>query len=111
MASVKLTPNLKHLLTLRNPNVLPSPSLPQLNRVFTKTFRDAQAKKAETGWLVATVCLRAFHLRDVAEFELYLNPQRQCVSLTFCFSPYPCICDPNTLSRPAACYRRTVLQP
>lgn len=57
MANVKLTPAIKHLLTLRSPNALPSPPLSQLNRLFTKTFRDATAHKAETGWLVATVCV------------------------------------------------------
>lgn len=51
----RLTPALKHLLTLRSPNVLPSPPLGQLNALFTKTFRDAQARKAETGWLVLAV--------------------------------------------------------
>ena len=55
MSNVKLTPAIKHLLTLRSPNVLPSPPLTQLNRVFAKTLRDAKIKKAETGWLVATV--------------------------------------------------------
>lgn len=50
-----LPPAVKHLLTLRNPHAYPSPSLPKLNQVFTKTLRDAQLKKAETGWLVLTV--------------------------------------------------------
>ncbi|KAF9535090.1 hypothetical protein CPB83DRAFT_843452 [Crepidotus variabilis] len=54
MANVKMTPTLKQLLKLRKPDVLPSPSLAQLNKVFSKTFRDAQSKKAETGWLVAS---------------------------------------------------------
>jgi len=69
--NVKLTPAIKHLLTLRNPNVLPSPSLSQLNRVFTKTFRDAQAKKAETGWLVATTCSLLTANRPSAVGHLY----------------------------------------
>lgn len=55
MANVRLTPAIKHLLTLRSPNALPSPPVSQLNRIFTDTFRDAKAKKAETGWLVAAV--------------------------------------------------------
>ena len=55
MSNIKLTPAIKHLLTLRSPNVLPSPPLTQLNRVFAKTLQDAKIKKAETGWLVATV--------------------------------------------------------
>jgi hypothetical protein len=50
-----LPPAVKHLLTLRNPHAHPSPPLPKLNQAFTKTFRDAQSKKAETGWLVLTV--------------------------------------------------------
>ncbi|KAJ3514572.1 hypothetical protein NLJ89_g2302 [Agrocybe chaxingu] len=71
MASIKLTPNIKHLLTLRSPNVLPSPSLRQLDRVFTNTFRDAQAKKAETGWLVATTCSLLTANRPSALGHLY----------------------------------------
>lgn len=55
MSNIKLTPAIRHLLTLRSPNVLPSPPLTQLNRVFAKTLQDAKIKKAETGWLVATV--------------------------------------------------------
>jgi len=71
MASIKLTPAIKHLLTLRSPNVLPSPPLSQLNRVFTKTFRDAQAKNAETGWLVATTCSLLTANRPSAVGHLY----------------------------------------
>lgn len=55
MSNIKLSPAIKHLLTLRNPNALPSPPLTQLNRVFAKTLQDAKIKKVETGWLVATV--------------------------------------------------------
>lgn len=51
----RLTPSIKNLLSLRKPNAPPVPSLSRLNRVFKETFRDAQAKKAETGWLVAAV--------------------------------------------------------
>ncbi|KAF9452041.1 hypothetical protein P691DRAFT_805852 [Macrolepiota fuliginosa MF-IS2] len=51
-----LPPAVKHLLALRNPQSYPSPPLSRLNEVFTKTFRDAQHKKAETGWLVLTTC-------------------------------------------------------
>lgn len=50
-----LPPAVKHLLSLRNPQSYPSPPLQKLNDAFTKTFRDAQLKKAETGWLVLTV--------------------------------------------------------
>ncbi|KAF8165149.1 hypothetical protein B0H34DRAFT_225502 [Crassisporium funariophilum] len=71
MANIKLTPTLKHLLTLRNPNVLPSPPLAQLNKVFTNTFRDAKAKKAETGWLVATTCTLLTANRPSAVGHLY----------------------------------------
>ncbi|PPQ74907.1 hypothetical protein CVT26_011402 [Gymnopilus dilepis] len=71
MANVKLSPAIKHLLTLRSPNVLPSPPLSQLNRVFTKTFRDAQAKNAETGWLVATTCSLLTANRPSAVGHLY----------------------------------------
>lgn len=45
----------KHLLTLRNPNVLPGPPAGKLNAILSSTFRDAKVKKAETGWLVLTV--------------------------------------------------------
>lgn len=55
-----LPPSIKHLLTLRNPKVLPSPSLSKLSNVFTSTFADAQAKKAETSWLVLTVWPSSF---------------------------------------------------
>jgi len=58
MASIKATPAIKHLLTLRSPNVLPSPPLSQLNKVFNSTYRSAQSKRAETGWLVAAVSTR-----------------------------------------------------
>lgn len=50
-----LPPAVKHLLTLRNPNPLPSPPLSQLHAVFNRTLADARQKKAETGWLVLTV--------------------------------------------------------
>ncbi len=50
-----LPPSIKHLLALRNPHAYPSPPLSKLNQLFTNTFRDAQSKKAETGWLVLTV--------------------------------------------------------
>lgn len=50
-----LPPAIKHLLTLRNPNVLPGPPAAKLNAILSSTFRDARVKKAETGWLVLTV--------------------------------------------------------
>lgn len=66
-----LTPSIKHLLTLRNPKVLPSPSLSKLSNVFTSTFADAQAKKAETGWLVLTTCSLLTLNRPSAVGHLY----------------------------------------
>ncbi|KIY72917.1 hypothetical protein CYLTODRAFT_417431 [Cylindrobasidium torrendii FP15055 ss-10] len=54
--ATKLTPSLKHLLTLRNPNPLPSPSYAHLRKVLASTYQDAQAKDAETGWLVLSTC-------------------------------------------------------
>ncbi|KAF9569483.1 hypothetical protein CPC08DRAFT_678338 [Agrocybe pediades] len=66
-----MSPAIKHLLTLRSPNVLPSPPLSQLSRIFTSTFRDAQAKKAETGWLVATTCSLLTANRPSAVGHLY----------------------------------------
>ncbi len=65
MSNVELTAALKHLLSLRNPKALPSPPLYRLQDVFTKTFRNAQAKKAETGWLVTAVSFF-----DLVEFGL-----------------------------------------
>jgi hypothetical protein len=82
MANVKLTPAIKHLLALRSPNALPSPPLAQLNRVFTNTFRDATAKKAETGWLVATVrvnsecssCSSPYNLLNSLSLTRHMHP-------------------------------------
>jgi hypothetical protein len=51
----RLTPSIKHLLTLRKPHALPSPPISQLNSLFAKTFQDARTRKAETGWLALTV--------------------------------------------------------
>ncbi|TFK43345.1 hypothetical protein BDQ12DRAFT_662025 [Crucibulum laeve] len=66
-----LPPSIKHLLTLRNPNVLPSPPLSKLNSVFTSTLRDAKLKKAETGWLVLTTCTLLTANRPSAVGHLY----------------------------------------
>jgi len=71
MPNIKLTPAIKQLLTLRSPNVLPSPPLTQLNRLFAKTFQDAKIKKAETGWLVATTCTLLTANRPSAVGHLY----------------------------------------
>src|ERR1700722_13442565 len=46
---------IQRLLALRNPNSFPSPPLAKLHRLFTDTLQDAQAREAETGWLVLTV--------------------------------------------------------
>lgn len=55
---VKLTSNLKHLLTLRNPNCLPAPA--KLNAVLSTTHSDAKQKKAENAWLVLAVRTLSF---------------------------------------------------
>lgn len=47
---------IKQLLALRNPHPLPSPAVPQLRQLLAKTHQDAVHRKAETGWLVLTVC-------------------------------------------------------
>ncbi|THG98567.1 hypothetical protein EW026_g3648 [Hermanssonia centrifuga] len=51
-----LPPVVKQLLTLRNPQLPPAPSLAKLNAVFKTTFEDARAKRAQTGWLTLTTC-------------------------------------------------------
>ncbi|KAL0949616.1 hypothetical protein HGRIS_009661 [Hohenbuehelia grisea] len=66
-----LPPAVKPLLALRNPHALPSPPLPQLHALFRNTFRDAQAKKAETGWLVLTTCSLLTANRPSAVGHLY----------------------------------------
>jgi len=52
-----LPPPIKRLLTLRNPDAYPGPSVVRLNWLFQKMYADATLKGAETGWLVLTVCL------------------------------------------------------
>ncbi|KZT12987.1 uncharacterized protein LAESUDRAFT_733537 [Laetiporus sulphureus 93-53] len=51
-----LPPAIKQLLTLRNPRSLPGPPVAKLNEVLTRTFNDAQQRKAEKGWLTLTTC-------------------------------------------------------
>lgn len=51
-----LPPAVKQLLTLRNPHPYPPPSLSRLQGVLSKTFNDAKQRRAETGWLVLTMC-------------------------------------------------------
>jgi hypothetical protein len=50
-----LPPAVKHLLTLRNPEVWPSPSLGKLHGVFNRTLNEAKQRNAENGWLVLSV--------------------------------------------------------
>ena len=59
--------SIRHLLGLRNPYSSPSPPVSKLNGVFTKTFRDAQLKKAETSWLVLTVGLHSLHTTQIVD--------------------------------------------
>lgn len=63
--------SIRHLLGLRNPYSSPSPPVSKLNGVFTKTFRDAQLKKAETSWLVLTTCTLLTANRPSAIGHLY----------------------------------------
>ncbi|OSX59190.1 hypothetical protein POSPLADRAFT_1183854 [Postia placenta MAD-698-R-SB12] len=51
-----LPPVVKQLLTLRNPHTFPGPPVAKLNDILTRTFRDAQQKKVEKGWLTLTTC-------------------------------------------------------
>lgn len=46
----------KHLLTLRNPEVWPSPPLGRLHGVFNRTLKEAKERNAENGWLVLSTC-------------------------------------------------------
>lgn len=71
MPAPRLTPSLKHLLTLRKPHALPSPPIGQLNNLFAKTFQDAQARKAETGWLALTTTTLLSANRPSAVGHLY----------------------------------------
>ncbi|RDB22718.1 Dol-P-Man:Man(5)GlcNAc(2)-PP-Dol alpha-1,3-mannosyltransferase [Hypsizygus marmoreus] len=66
-----LPPPIKHLLTLRNPNVLPGPSVSRLHSLFTRTSHDAKLKKAETGWLVLTTCTLLTANRPASLGHLY----------------------------------------
>ncbi|KAF9045898.1 hypothetical protein BDZ89DRAFT_1058459 [Hymenopellis radicata] len=52
----KLPPSIKRLLTLRNPNPLPSPSAARVRQVLSSTYQDAKFRNAETGWLVLSTC-------------------------------------------------------
>jgi len=61
----------KQLLTLRNPNSLPSPLRSKLHAVFATTLGDAKEKKAENGWLVLTTCVLLTVNRPSAVGHLY----------------------------------------
>jgi hypothetical protein len=50
-----LPPAVKHLLTLRNPEAWPSPSIGKLHGVFNRTLNEAKQRNAENGWLVLSV--------------------------------------------------------
>lgn len=50
-----LPPVVKQLLTLRNPGLPPAPPVSKLSAVLTSTFKDAQERRAEKGWLTLTV--------------------------------------------------------
>ncbi|KAI0692654.1 hypothetical protein BC835DRAFT_1356381 [Cytidiella melzeri] len=51
-----LPPVIKHLLTLRNPLLPPPPPVSKLGQILTTTYKDAQRKNAEKGWLTLTTC-------------------------------------------------------
>jgi len=51
-----LPPAVKQLLTLRNPHPFPPPSPARLQSVLSRTFNDAKQRRAETGWLVLSMC-------------------------------------------------------
>ncbi|KAG2146641.1 hypothetical protein DEU56DRAFT_147859 [Suillus clintonianus] len=51
-----LPPAVKQLLTLRNPDAWPSPSLGRLHNVFNRTLNEAKQRNAENGWLVLSTC-------------------------------------------------------
>lgn len=46
-----LPPAVKQLMALRNPQLPPAPSVTRLSAVLQSTFKDAQHRRAENGWL------------------------------------------------------------
>ncbi|CAL1702235.1 unnamed protein product [Somion occarium] len=54
--SVKLSPAIKHLLTVRNPNAPPAPPIAKLFSVLKSTHSDARQKQAVNGWLTLATC-------------------------------------------------------
>ncbi|KAF7797532.1 hypothetical protein EIP86_008732 [Pleurotus ostreatoroseus] len=51
-----LPPVIKQLLTLRNPHLPPAPPVAKLSAVLQSTYKDAQSKSAERGWLTLSTC-------------------------------------------------------
>ncbi|KAG6885347.1 hypothetical protein C0993_002823 [Termitomyces sp. T159_Od127] len=66
-----LPSSIKYLLTLRNPEVLPSPPLAKLNALFARTSQAAKLKNAETGWLVLATCTLLSANRPASIGHLY----------------------------------------
>ncbi|CCM01697.1 uncharacterized protein FIBRA_03761 [Fibroporia radiculosa] len=51
-----LPPVVKQLVSLRNPHSFPGPPVSKLNSILSSTFKDAQTKKVEKGWLTLATC-------------------------------------------------------
>ncbi|KAI0079657.1 hypothetical protein K474DRAFT_1683052 [Panus rudis PR-1116 ss-1] len=57
MSAVKhLPPAIKHLLTLRSPNLPPAPSTSKILGILKSTYHDAHSHGAVTGWLTLATC-------------------------------------------------------
>jgi len=61
----------KHLLTLRNPNVLPSPPRSSLHAVLSSTLTEAKQHSVERGWLVLSTCTLLAKNRPSSVADLY----------------------------------------
>jgi hypothetical protein len=71
---MKLPLPVKHLLTLRNPQTNPSPSIERLHGVFAPTLQEATRHKAQDGWLVLAVRLNQFmYLSQVTDILIDLH--------------------------------------
>ncbi|KAJ7068106.1 hypothetical protein C8F01DRAFT_590717 [Mycena amicta] len=66
-----LSPAIKHLLTLRNPNTLPPPSASRLQAVLTSSYRSALDRNATTAWLVLAACTLTTINRPSTMAQLY----------------------------------------
>ncbi|TDL29289.1 hypothetical protein BD410DRAFT_779652 [Rickenella mellea] len=66
-----LPPAVKHLLTLRNPNSFPSPSVRALNEVLSATLKEAKQQSAVNGWLVLSTCTLLTANTPAAVGDLY----------------------------------------